>query len=185
MSEQYLNVGCGPYRTNLPNWINTDVVHIPGHTEPDVVVTPEEPFPFEDEQFTRIYMGHVLEHVPYERVNDFLQMVKSKVVRGGWVMVVGPDVKKCMRLWKEGKVTDERVFGGLEDDQWDTPDNVGQWFGARHQWNAYDERLQRLVSDAGFIDVSLIDITDHGKFAGWPVVSFAEDQMALIARRSK
>jgi len=139
--------------------------------------------PFSEEQFTRIYMGHVLEHVPYDRVGDFLQLVKSKVVKGGWVMVVGPDVKKCMRLWKQNKVTDERVFGGLEDDMWDTPENVDKWFGARHQWNAYDERVQRLVVGAGFTDVNILDITNQSNFKGWPVVSFSEDQMALIARR--
>ena len=181
--EKYLNVGCGPFRTNLANWINTDVIHIPGHTEPDLVVTPEDPLPFEDASFTRIYMGHVLEHVPYEKVDAFLRLVKSKLVDGGWIMVVGPDVKKCMALWKQNKVTDERVFGGLEDDMWDTPENVDKWFGARHQWNAYGERVKRLVDAAGFSEVTVLDITNQSLFTGWPVVSFSEDQMALIGRK--
>ena len=175
-----LNVGCGPFRTDLEGWVNTDVIELPGNVEPDVVVTPDDPLPFDDGTFDRIYMGHVLEHVPWEKVVPFLQLVGTKLVEGGEVMVVGPDLNRSLQMWHEGTETLEHVLGVVEDDvHFQT--HAADWFGARHCWNAYEARVRRALEQAGFKKVAPLDVTRREDFAGWPVVSHSAYQCAVRA----
>jgi hypothetical protein len=175
-----LNVGCGPFRADLEGWVNTDVVHLPGDVEPDVVVTPDEPLPFDDGTFDRIYMGHVLEHVPWDKVVPFLQLVSSKLSDDGVVMVVGPDVNRSLRMWNDGTETLEHVLGVLEDDG-HYQHHTADWFGARHCWNAYEGRVVRALEQAGFVDVKPLEIVRKADFEGWPVVSHSAYQCAVRA----
>ena len=177
-----LNVGCGAYRTNEIGWINTDVVELPGNVEPDVVVSPDDPLPFEEGLFNKIYMGHVLEHVPWDRVVPFLELVRSKMADDGEVMVVCPDVNRTLNLWHEGRETLDFVKGVIEDDV-HYQSHEAKWFGARHCWNAYEARIVRAMEKAGFTNLQSIEITKHSAFDGWPVVSFAEFQCAVKATK--
>ena len=177
---QGLNVGCGPHRTDLPGWLNTDVIREPGHIEPDVVVTPDDPIPFPAYSFDRIYMGHVLEHVPWEKTVNFLKLVKEALKSGGELMVVCPDINRALVRYLTSDDDLDWYKGVLEDDMHyqQTPT---EWFGARHCWNAYEERVVRVVELAGFHDVRAIDINDPVETFGWPIVSKADGQCAVKA----
>ena len=53
-------------------------------TTPDVLVKMDEPYPFEDDTFDAIYLGHVLEHIAWPKLGVFLtDMVRtlSRVLR--------------------------------------------------------------------------------------------------------
>jgi len=65
-----LNVGCGTHYAQ--GWVNADTWET-DDTKPDVKVTPGQPYPFEDNTFDAIYMGHVLEHIPWLEVSTFLK----------------------------------------------------------------------------------------------------------------
>ena len=48
----------------------------------------------------------------------------------------------------------------------------------RHCWNCYEDRVVRLLSDAGFDNVEAVAI-DPEALAGWPVVAFTQHQCAV------
>lgn len=177
-----LNVGCGRFRTDLKDWVNTDVIRLEGEIEPDVVVSPDEPLPFADASFDRIYMGHVLEHVPWTKVVPFLQLAAEKLVSGGKLLVVGPDVNRSLQMWHEGSESLEHLLTVLEDDL-HTQETEVKWFGEHHYWNAYEARVLRALNAAGFKNAKALDIGNESLFAQWPVTSHARWQMAVIATK--
>src|SRR5690606_17814756 len=74
MTGLWLNVGCGTHRAPAP-WVNIDVVD-QGDTRPDVVVPAGTPLPYEAGTVERVYLGHVLEHVPWPNVAGFLAEIR-------------------------------------------------------------------------------------------------------------
>ena len=175
-----LNVGCGPHRTDFPGWINTDVVRQPGYIEPDLIVTNDDPLPFPAYSFDRIYMGHVLEHIPWEKVVSFLKLAKEALKSDGELMVVCPDINRCLTKYVNGEDSLHWYKGVLEDDMhYQTTES--EWFGARHCWNAYEERVERVVNIAGYKNVQIVDISNTAELAGWPVTSQADWQCVVKA----
>lgn len=177
-----LNVGCGPFRTDLPNWINTDIVFVSDQIEPDIVVDAIKPLPFKKESFDQIYLGHVLEHIAWHRTIDFIKEVNSLLKPSGTLMIVGPDIYKSIQMYKEGTVPFEFMETVLEDDIDFQPEGRPV-FGARHQWNAYPKRIERLLQLSGFKKITELDITNKDVFCEWPVTSHARWQMAAIATK--
>lgn len=177
---QCLNIGCGPHRTDLSGWINTDVVHEPGIIEPDIVVTPDDPIPFQAYSFDRIYMGHVLEHVPWDKVVSFLKLAKEALKSDGELMIVCPDVNRALGYFLAGN-EDLNWYQGVIEDDLHYQQNPAQWFGARHCWNAYEDRVVRAVNLAGYKNVRTVDLNDASETYGWPVTSKADWQCAVKA----
>ncbi len=176
----WLNIGCGPFPAPAP-WVNTDVASN-GATTPDVLVTHDDPFPFENDSAQRIYLGHVLEHVPWPKVGEFMDEVRRVLRPGGEVCVVGPDVFRTIERWHDGTETWEAITLQVEDDHdyqaWargETP-----WEGMRHCWNAYEARIVRLLERHGFADVTPLPVTEHA-LTGWPVVAYTQTQCAVRA----
>lgn len=178
----WLNIGCGPFRAPAP-WLNVDVVHIPGQIEPDILADSWNPgtLPFKLGTVERIYLGHVLEHVRWDRVNWFLSQCRGLLAPGGEIAVVGPDINRMIQRWHEGLEPWGQVLAVLEDDvhQQQTP---AEWDGARHQWNAYEGRVVRALGAAGFTEVRGVPVDDNA-LGRWPVVSFAPHQCAVLARK--
>lgn len=180
----FLNIGCGPFRAPEP-WINTDVVSIPGNVEPDIVVDSWEPgrvldHGIEPYSVERLYLGHVLEHVRWDLVQQFLFECRALLIPGGRICVVGPDVNRNLQRWMAGLEPWDQVLAVLEDDvhQQQTP---AEWDGARHQWNCYEDRVVRALTAAGFTDVEAVPVTPEG-LSGWPVVSYTQHQCAVVGR---
>lgn len=177
----WLNIGCGPFRAPEP-WVNTDVVRIEGNVEPDIVVSSWHPAVIRgylSDDVERLYLGHVLEHVRWENVHDFLVECRELLVPGGKVCVVGPDVNRMIHRWRQGLEGWDQVLAVLEDDvhQQQTP---AEWDGARHAWNTYEGRVVRALTTAGFVEVTALEVTPTA-LAGWPVVSHAAHQCAVEA----
>lgn len=164
----------------MPGWINTDVVHLPGNVEPDIVVTADDPIPFPAYSFDRIYMGHVLEHVPWDKVVSFLKLAKEALKSGGELMVVCPDVNRAL---VHHLTTDADLdwYKGIIEDDVHFQQTPAEWFGARHCWNAYEERVVRAIEMAGYHNVQTVDVKDTAAMQGWPLVSQADWQCAAKA----
>ena len=175
----HVNIGCGPFRAPSP-WVNVDITRIEGHIEPDVVVPSMWPADWELTGFTKVYMGHVLEHIQWERVPEFLQQVLDKCEPGAEICIVGPDIWLFLSLWKQGKITKQAVAGAIEHHY--SFQDAGMWDGARHQWNCYEDRLINIATYAGLNDVTAVPV-EEGHLRDWPVTSYVDTQCCVIATK--
>lgn len=189
VTEIWLNVGCGPHRAPAP-WINLDV-HRGGTVDPDVIVADNmRPCAdWADGTVDRIYLGHVLEHVPMDELGPFLADLQRALRPGGEIAVVGPDVLRTIERWHAGQEPWELVVSTLEGPDYYPADGGHQiadnpaagWRYARHWWNCTEARVVRILVNTGFVDVTARTLTaDH--LAEWPVVGYAPWQMAVTAR---
>ena len=189
-----LNVGCGPYYAD--GWVNTDVFSNE-YVRPDVVVDQGGKLPFDDDYFDAVYMGHVLEHMPWESVHNFLLEINRVVKPGYPVLVVGPDIFRILVKWRDGQVNWLAVVESIEHADWvadvDTPGlrppspNAGP--AAPHYWNSHEERVMssmlRVFDDCASY-TNTIELNTMSAWEDsltgmvWPVALFDELQFALI-----
>lgn len=190
----WANVGCGPYRADPP-WINLDVADNE-HVHPDVRVE-DAAFPlagYGDDTVDRVYLGHVLEHVPWHEVPSFLVDVRRAMRPGAELCAVGPDVYRIIQRWRDGldpegwllvesclenpwgRDYSEEIAYGLE---YKEPD----WPYARHHWNCFEARMVKALEDyGGFVDVATQPIT-RDALGSWPLVAYTQWQCAATARK--
>jgi len=172
-----INVGCGPFRAPDP-WVNLDVVRIDGHIEPDIVVPSIWPETWGIADVSKVYMGHVLEHIQWELVPQFLTQIIELCVPGAEIAIVGPDIRKFVAKWKHDKISWDDVLGALENHVSFQP--AGTWDGARHQWNCYGDRMEDAALHAGFGTVRQVPVNE-AELGEWPVTSYVDTQCCVIA----
>lgn len=145
-----LNAGCGTHYAE--GWVNVDVWQS-DTTKPDVVAVADEPYPFEDNTFDAIYLGHVIEHIDWKEVTPFLQDMIRVAKPGANILVVGPDVMKTIQRWHEGKEPFHMVESVMEHQDVNLqPGREAEWWdGATHHWNCHHWRVWHLLHDIGFI----------------------------------
>ena len=194
---EMLNAGAGTHYAE--GWVNTDVWES-DTTRPDVRVTPGEPYPFPDDTFDAIYLGHVLEHIAWPDVVPFLLDMNRVAKPGAPILVVGPDVYRTIKRWSKGQEPWSMVESTLEhagvNYQPGREDEV--WIGAEHHWNCHAQRLLTVLRDVGFVDVTDLsdDIPNNFNYPGpedrwwtdpatgirWPVVGKNAWQCAAHCR---
>jgi hypothetical protein len=177
-----LNLGCGPHR--FPDWHNVDIVRM-GTIQPDEVINGGLPWP--DGWFERAYLGHMIEHVRWESVPEMLRQVKRVVRSGGEVVVVAPDFKVALAALLTNPDTQgalSHVWEIAEDYLHRQSEDVDtQWAGARHQWNSYGERVVWAMKEAGYSEVTQLELTIDNFGLPWPVVDYTNlSQCAVKAR---
>jgi predicted SAM-dependent methyltransferase len=120
-----------------------------------VQVTPDEPYPFEDSYFDAIYLGHVIEHIDWDKVVPFLQDMKRMAKPNAPILIVGPDVHKTIQRWKDGLEPWEMVLSTMEHQEHNyQPDREHQWWdGATHHWNCHHQRVEEIVKKLGFTQI--------------------------------
>jgi SAM-dependent methyltransferase len=146
---QLLNAGCGTHYAK--GWVNCDVWES-DTTKPDVKVTAGQPYPFEDNYFDAIYLGHVIEHIDWGLLPAFLDDMRRIAKPGAPVLVVGPDIVKTIQRWSDGREPWHMVMSTLEhqDFNWQPGRQAEFWDGATHHWNCHHERVWNILSDMGF-----------------------------------
>lgn len=176
---ELLNVGCGPFYA--PGWCNLDVTRNPdGGILPDILLERYDQLPFTDGAAGAVYLGHVLEHVPWVGVIPYLIEVHRVLAPGAPVCVVGPDVKRATRMWAAGELEWEWLEAVWENDL--SFQEAGVWEGARHQWNADGQRVARVLEAAGFVEVEEVELTS-ARLDPFPVVSRIGWQCAVLATK--
>jgi hypothetical protein len=181
--SRWLNVGCGQHYA--PGWHNVDVV-----CRPELGITPDQVVParvrldevFPAGGFDRVFLGHVLEHVPWGWVPEFLAGVTRVLAPGGEVLVVGPDCFRVIERWRDGLEPWWLVVQCLEGDS--SKPGLGDesvWDGARHHWNAHEQRVVDALETAGFVGVTGVPLGSE-LLNGWPVVLRVEWQCAVYGR---
>jgi len=148
-----LNAGCGTHYAQ--GWVNCDVWE-GDTTKPDVLIKPGEPYPFPDNHFDAIYLGHVIEHIDWRSVSDFLLEMKRIAKPGAPMLIVGPDVYKTIQRWKDGVEPWHMVVSTLEHQEHNyQPGREDEfWDGATHHWNCHHKRVEQLVTDLGFSEIT-------------------------------
>jgi SAM-dependent methyltransferase len=187
-----VNVGPGPYNAPEP-WVNADVADNEW-VHPDVVVADAD-FPladWPDNSVQRVYLGHVVEHVPWDEIPSFLTDIRRALTPGGEVCVVGPDVLKVIRRWKDNLDAEGwELVESVMENPWDRCYEGGyglkvgeepKWKNARHWWNCYEARVVYALEQAGYRDVTPLPITPDA-LAGWPVVAHTPWQCAVRATK--
>lgn len=189
-----LNAGCGTHYAK--GWINTDVWDDGINTTPDIRVEPNKPYPFDDNYFDAVFLGHVLEHIPWPNVSDFLYDMKRIAKNDAQFLVCGPDVLKTIQRWAKNQEPWEMVLSTMEHQEISTKPGHGYewWDGAHHHWNCYHQRVWNLLESCGFS--SLVDVADlipkdaMGKKwkqedITWPVVGHWHWHFAILCKNKK
>lgn len=136
-------------------------------------------------------MGHLLEHVDWGHVTTFLaDRVTPALVDDGELAIVGPDVYRAIHGWHNGANDWDWVVATLEDCdaqfdlQGEPTDNATEgWPEARHKWNAYEDRVFRVVQLAlPDWNVRAVPIAEE-YLREYPVVAYTHYQCAVIASR--
>ena len=163
-----LNAGCGTHYAK--GWVNTDV-WVSDTTTPDVQVIPGEPYPFEDNTFDAAFLGHVIEHIPWDKVSAFLKDISRIVKPNAPILVVGPDVFKTIERWKGGFEPWWMVESVIEhrDMNYQPERTAEQWDGAPHHWNCHEKRVEKLLEMVGFLNITNVfnDIPNDPKGTSW------------------
>lgn len=187
--HQCLNVGCGPFY--VEGWLNTDVTFVPGEVTPDLVTVPGAAVFTLPTEFDQIYLGHVLEHVPWHQVVSLLRQLRHHLSPGGRLLAVGPDVLRSLDLFRQGQIDRDLMLATMEDhvdatrsgDLGEYTYVKARWEGSRHYWNAHEARVAQAMIDAGFDHVEGLPMDTIG--AEWPLVSPAPWQCAVLSQVSR
>lgn len=142
--RENLHVGCGKQR--LEGWINADV-----HPGADLIVFLERKLPFFENSLRRIFMEHVLEHVPYRTGVSFLREVRRVLRPGGVIRIAMPDLDDLI----DGYQKDWRRFDWVNwpahrfiKTRAEMINIAFRWWGHQHLYNR--EELERALREAGF-----------------------------------
>lgn len=182
-----LNAGCGTHYAK--GWVNTDVWENE-ETRPDIRVVPGEPYPFPDNHFDAVFMGHVIEHIDWPSLPAFLMEMTRVAKPDAPMLLVGPDVYRTLHLWHENKQPWWLVESVLEHQEVipDRSSGIEWWDGATHHWNCHEQRVADLLSQLGFTDIgSVSDLIPSGndwrdpeiEELVWPVVQKADWQFGI------
>lgn len=165
MTERKLDIGCGS--TMTPGYERADIN--PDYPALDYVCELDA-IPVEDETFTEVRASHVIEHVPLERVRSTVLKEWLRVLKpGGSVWIDTPNIERNAELY----LSDDwrRDFDRLKPEEQERCTMNGEpnrtlWlnfkvFSSEHQynihfWNADPELLTALLTEAGFVDVIIL-----------------------------
>lgn len=189
-----LNAGCGTHYAK--GWVNTDVWDDGVTTNPDIKVEPGKPYPFPDNHFDAIFLGHVLEHMDWKEVPNFLNDMKRIAKPNAKFLICGPDVLRTIKRWAQNQEPWEMVLSTMEHQDINTQSAREHlwWDGATHHWNCHHERVWNLLNKMGF--TSLVDAfnlipknplgekwTNDG--IEWPVVGHWHWHFAILCINNK
>ena len=166
-----LNVGCGEFYAD--GWVNMDVAENES-VHPDIIGSITDlPGPSELANAEMVYMGHVLEHIPYQTVAPSLRLLWQRCISGARVAIVGPDVDRAGLLHALGQLDWHTVVGALQGE--------GRWPGDEHLWSCSEDRLLRQVKASGLKGARAIPIASD-LLNDFPVTSRAPWQCAIIGQ---
>lgn len=168
-----INVGCGSFRAPAP-WVNIDHTNL-GDIRPDIMADARE-LPSEVNGVTTAYLGHFLEHIPEDEVVSVLKAIRERMVPGGRLLVVGPDVKKAAAMHDQGTLDTATFLAAHKSpDSW-----VPEWPGDVHHWDCNEEKVLNFLNAAGFSTVAIVPINSR-IVRTFPVTALDAWQCAVIA----
>lgn len=159
-----LHVGSGPHYAE--GWTNLDLNNWhEWEKQPDVLASVFD-MPFEDRSFDKVYCGHLLEHLKWEKVPDALVEMKRVLKPGvGTLCVVGPCMDKAIATDQPQWLLDEIPAG------WNAEDDPE---GFPHLWTA-TTTLTREALETTFDHRNIIEMPiEQIKLPEWPNTAVSE-----------
>lgn len=161
-----MNLGSGDHYAQ--GYLNVDLTHPGADVNCDITLG----LPFTDEPITRIYAGHVLEHLPLGELPDILRAWREdpNVYESTELAIVGPDCDRADAMFLHGLLDTEdlRLIR----------DGGGRWVGDEHLWRSTESGTLALLWESWKPRVvSPLELMCHG----WPVTSLASWQFAIVA----
>lgn len=147
-----LNLGCAEHY--ILGWYNVD--HEPCPYGRDETVDLTQPLPVSLHGITHVYAGHVLEHLSLSQCGYLLTELRTRMIPGGQIMVVGPDVELAQELGVGPWHNVDEIRAGAK-----------RWPGDEHQWECTAAQVMGLLVGAGWrnvIDVGIAEVDEC-----WPV----------------
>jgi hypothetical protein len=147
---------------------------------------------YADGTVSRVYMGHVLEHVPWPEVGAFLADIARALHPAGELCVVGPDLLRTIEGWHGGTEPWQLVESVMESPwPYANPDQDGEtwacanaWTNARHWWNCYEARVVWALEATGLFAEVKPRTLDAESLGTWPVVAYTPWQCAVTGVRA-
>lgn len=163
-----LNVGSGPHYAE--GWCNTDILPAPKGTQnPDVIADIFNYFEtFAKGSFKKAYIGHVLEHIPFNETIDAVVNIAYVVQPSSPIMVVGPCINRAEHTGQPESL--------LEAIRYNPDKPPHPWL---HAWTPTEELTLEIMQQAGLDRVEVLPISSVDK-PEWPNPSVAEWQTAVI-----
>lgn len=157
-----IDIGSGPHpkadsdvRMDIHNWAHVNCLH-------DLTVTP---YPFDDNTFTKAYMGDVVEHIMIFDVGRVLDEVYRILSPGGILEVTVPDVR-----WIAERIVKNDWFEQCGNIDWLCQSRSG-WrnamsylYGGFQNVNEY--KLAGMGHVNGFDETSLRTLLENHRFLG-------------------
>lgn len=162
-----LNIGCGEFPAK--SWLNVDLTHDSADLKHDVTTG----LPAVGEPITRIYAGHVLEHLPYEDLPRILAAWRESadIYAETRLAVVGPECDWAEQMIARAQLPADAYgpirYGG------------GRWTGDVHLWRSTEGATAEVLRQAGWRP----EVTDTITLScqGWPITAHVNWQFALLA----
>ena len=148
LQPRRLNLGCDTYY--LPGFLNLDL-HRDSQVTPDLLANVHD-LPFRDAVFDFVYAGHLIEHLYYDQVPEYLSEWRRVLKPNGKLTVVVPDVGGSMRRYAQGAYSLDHIL----------PQIFGQYyswdFGPQRHRYAYDyPRLVECLSRVPWSSLERLD----------------------------
>jgi hypothetical protein len=93
VTDVKLHAGSGPWP--LKGWVNVDVTPLPECPPPDVWADLAA-LPFSADTFAQIYLGHVLEHIPLDRLPAVFIELRRVAAPNCRLAIVGPCYERAV-----------------------------------------------------------------------------------------
>jgi predicted SAM-dependent methyltransferase len=148
-----LQLGSGGKR--LTGWVNSDI-----DPRAEMIAIVGWPLPFARASLQRIYMEHVLEHVPYETAVRFLVEARRVLEPGGVIRIAVPDLEELCRGYQQDDW--RQRFDWVKWPQFAFIQTRAQMLNMSFRWwghsHLYDrEEMIRAIREAGFLEFEFVE----------------------------
>jgi predicted SAM-dependent methyltransferase len=111
----YLNIGCGD--RFHPDWNNIDIV---SHSKDVIEYDITKGIPYKDFSFEVIYHSHVIEHIPYSQVADFIKDCYRILQPNGIIRIALPDLENITKLYLQAlqEVSENETASNISKYHW-------------------------------------------------------------------
>jgi predicted SAM-dependent methyltransferase len=156
LPQRGLSIHLGSGSARLDGWVNVDV------WPAELALDFRRGLPFGAGSADRVYLSHVLEHLPYpDGVVQLLREIHRVLAPGGRIRIVVPDIEQCIEAYVKN---DRRFFEGRREawPGWNIRTRMESFlgyagvganpsqFGLSHKFGYDFETVSRVLEDAGF-----------------------------------
>lgn len=172
--DMNLNLGSGEWPMNQPDWVDIDLPWDGVVRGSSMVFADMFTLPFPDNTFSRVYGGHVLEHIYWEELAaGRLDEVWRVCQPGAEVMVVGPCMKRALDQGEPLNILNAIIGAGESGWLYEGPGG--------HKWVPTEALTARAMRLAGLVEIEPLDVRAVRR-PRWPNTQGATWQCALRAR---